>query len=273
MLFVYGLRAGAALAARGRLREAAPLLIRPVNYWRVVEYREVLRELNATRDDRILDIGSPKLLAVYLADTVGAEVFATDLHERPLRRAVAIASARGLNSRLRMEVQDGRMLSYPHGWFTRVFSVSVLEHIPERGDIACAAEIGRVLAPGGRAVLTVPFSPSGGEEYRQRSYYWTEPAGNGASSGAFYQRRYSASDLRVRIIEPSGLRLCSVRYIGERFPAPPGRELNDYLPAISGPLHPLLSRVFHTPAVEDWRQLRRPLCAVIVLQRAPLADQ
>src|SRR3712207_8939918 len=49
--------------------------------------------------------------------------------------------------------------------FTKVYSISVLEHIPDDGDTRCAAEIGRVLAPGGTAVLTVPFAPTSRDEY------------------------------------------------------------------------------------------------------------
>jgi hypothetical protein len=46
------------------------------------------------------------------------------------------------------------------------------------------------------------------------------------------------------------------------------RELSDFLPAVTGPLQPLLSRLFHTPLVESWRELAKPLCAVVALEKA-----
>jgi SAM-dependent methyltransferase len=50
---------------------------------------------------------------------------------------------------------DGNRLPFRDGAFDTVLCVEVLEHMrsPER----CVAEMGRVLAPGGRILLTVPF--------------------------------------------------------------------------------------------------------------------
>jgi 2-polyprenyl-3-methyl-5-hydroxy-6-metoxy-1,4-benzoquinol methylase/glycosyltransferase involved in cell wall biosynthesis len=53
--------------------------------------------------------------------------------------------------------EDVTRLSFPSGWFDQVVSLDVLEHVP---DYASAlAEFRRVLRPGGKLVLSVPFDP------------------------------------------------------------------------------------------------------------------
>ena len=267
-LSTYGWRLGLDLLLHARLRHAAPLLIRPVNYWRNLEYREVMRAAEFRPDDCVLDIGSPKLLAFWLADVLGAEVHAVDIHPSVFARVEAMRRLRNVNGCLRMAIADGRALAFADAYFAKVYSISVLEHIPGDGDSACAREIGRVLAPRGRAVLTLPFAPESRVEYTSRNLYWSAASGPGASGATFYQRRYSADDIMTRIVAPSGLDLVSVRYIGERVPLPPDRELDEFLPAITGPVQPLLSTLLHTPASDDWRTLRKPLCAVVTLGRS-----
>jgi hypothetical protein len=56
-------------------------------------------------------------------------------------------------------------------------------------------------------------------------------------------------------------------YIGEKVMTRSKRELSDRLPAITGPLQPAMSRLFHTAPAESWRDLAKPLCAVIALEK------
>ena len=49
---------------------------------------------------------------------------------------------------------DGRRLTFPDASFDAVFTVSSIEHFGAPGDVArAAAEIGRVLRPGGHALI------------------------------------------------------------------------------------------------------------------------
>jgi SAM-dependent methyltransferase len=263
----YGWRLGLRLLLRGDVRHAVPLLVRPVNYWRTLEYREVMRAAEFRRGERVLDIGSPKLLAFWLADRLGAEVHAVDVHPSVFGRLDAMREVRNVNGTVRLALADGRALGFADGHFDKVYAISVLEHIPGEGDRACVEEIARVLAPGGRAVLTLPFAPESRTEYTRHRVYWAGASERDEDAGTFYQRRYSEADIRGRIIGPSGLELVSLRYVGERVPLPSRRELDDFLPAISGPMQPLLSKILHTPAADDWRRLRKPLCAIVTLRR------
>lgn len=266
-LYWYGMALGLGLLKARRFREAAPLLIRPVNYWRHVEYAAVLRHGEFSAGQRVLDIGSPKLLAVYLAERAAANVVATDIEDYFIPRFAGIRAQRKVApERLDLRTEDGRALGFPSDSFERVYSISVLEHIPGDGDSACAQEIGRVLRRGGRCVLTVPFAVESRDEFTKAKFYW-DGASTADERGTFYQRRYSETDLYRRLVEPSGLKLERLEYIGDRIMAGSEREFSDLLPAVTGPVQPALSWLIHTRETADWRALAKPLCAIIVLGR------
>ncbi len=60
--------------------------------------------------------------------------------------------------RLEVLKMDGRELAFPDGTFDVVFTLSSIEHFGTHADIArAAAEIGRVLKPGGHAVVITEY--------------------------------------------------------------------------------------------------------------------
>lgn len=265
-LYLYSLQLGLKLLQHGRLKQALRHLARPVNYWRSVEYRLVWEAAGFDRDQYVLDIGSPKLLSLYLADRVGAHVVATDIHDyfihdyhhlRTLQHVPAL--------RLELRTADGRCLNFPDNTFDVVYAISVVEHIPESGDRDCLSEIRRVLRPGGRAVLTIPFAREARDEYYGKMYW--AGASVTVNGQTFFQRRYSAETIKTRLIEPSGLKLRHLRFVGERRSRPGGGEIGVNLPLITGPFQLLMSRWFHVGPVEDWAALANPLCALLVLEK------
>lgn len=274
MLYSYGMQVGARLLLRGRTRQSLPYLIRPVNYWRAVEYRIVMDEAGFGPDDRVLDVGSPKLLALYLAKFVGARVVATDIDDYFVKNYSDVRAQEGISpERLTLRVEDGRRLSFADASFSKAYAISVLEHIPDDGDSACVRELARVLEPGGRCLITVPFAPEARDEYIEpASLYWASHSQRDGAGRVFYQRRYGERELHERLIAPSGLRLARLSYVGERVLTGSRRELSDMLPAITGPLQPLMSRMFHSPPVASWRALKKPLCALVVLEKGRRAD-
>ena len=67
MLYRYGVGLGMRSLSRGHFtRETWKNVVIPVNYWRALEYRLVYDELDARASERILDLGSPKLLSLYM---------------------------------------------------------------------------------------------------------------------------------------------------------------------------------------------------------------
>src|SRR5262249_44769094 len=117
-----------------------------------------------------------------------------------------------LGKDVHLEVQDARHLTYQDGFFDRIFSISVLEHIPDHGDSEAMREIARVLRPGGTVTLTVPFAAPGyGEEFVRGPVYERDAG----AQMTFYQRRYDDAALQSRLVEASGLRLLDRTYFGE----------------------------------------------------------
>jgi SAM-dependent methyltransferase len=275
--YAYALKIGAKELAHGDYKHALRHLLVPVPYWRLVEFRLVRDAGEFQTADRILDIGSPKLLSIYLAKTLGTEVFATDIDDYFMGEYTLLQTLEGLPAdKYHVQVEDGRQLSFADGYFNKVFSVSVLEHIPDDGDAECAREIGRVLAPGGRCLLTVPFSPASRTIYRKASQiYWANPEpdedGDNECQPIFFQRRYCESDLYERLIRPSGLHLKQLLFVGERMLSHSEKEIFEYIPfsaiVMTGLAHPVLSRLFHTPPASSWQELDKPLCALVVLDK------
>src|SRR5215813_13716487 len=140
-VYRFGLRVGARTLPVAP-RDALKRLVLPVEYIRCAEFRYVLEHLEVDPDHRVLDIGSPKLLSLFLAARVGARVWATDLVDYffPAYDAYACSVLGQRRERYLMETQDAQGLTYADGAFDRVFSVSVVEHIPGDGDAAAVRE-------------------------------------------------------------------------------------------------------------------------------------
>jgi SAM-dependent methyltransferase len=271
MLSVYGITLGLQSLLHGRVtKEVLKTLVVPENYWRTLEFRLVYEELQPEQSDRILDVGSPKLLSLFVADKVGAEVYSTDIEDYFVSDYLAFRAIRKIPENLYHPLTaDGRCLSFPDGFFSKSFSISVLEHIPGNGDTECIQEIARTLRSGGRMVITIPFAPVSRDEYKDaRSFYWS---GNSVQEKGqeqvFFQRRYSEKDIFSRLIDPSGMKLKGLSYLGDRLSLPEGKELSGYLHPSLGPLHPLLSRLFHAKPSTSWQLMKKPLGALVVLEK------
>lgn len=199
-------RKGGALSWNHYLRE---LLIEPMNYWRCLETPLILRLLQPTTDDIMLDIGSPKLLSLYLA-LKGHRTFATDIWDS---FAAEVRNVKGLLAAQQLElgVLDGRLIPLRDASVDKAYALSVIEHIPGDGDTRLMAEIERVLRPGGLFCITTPFWHDYLEEYRG-SVPWAQFSD---ASGTFYQRRYSNTAVRERL-QANGLLLEEPIYMAER---------------------------------------------------------
>lgn len=267
-LHLFGLWLGA------RTLPSAPIaglksLALPVEYIRCAETRYILQHLDLSPGQRVLDIGSPKLLSLFLAARVRAEVHATDLVDYffgkyDVYSRVALGPDR---SRYHMGREDARELTYPSAHFERVFSISAIEHIPDDGDSRAAGEIARVLAPGGIACLTVPWSDQGYlEEFKRRGdpdAYWAA----GAGDTVFFQRAYDRETLERRLVRPSGLRLVDLSFWGERTVPVEHMILNRRIPRIARvllyPAHFLFARLFLSPLAETEPSRKKVACLTL----------
>jgi SAM-dependent methyltransferase len=172
----------------------------PLDVDRVAELPWAAEQMLAAQPRRILDLASPKLLALWLAENSRAEVVATDAWGAEITTWSRLASAADPGGNrfdaLRLEVADGTALPYQRGEFDAAFSVSVVEHVPGNGDTAVMAELERVLRPGGTLALTFPFRDRFEEEFVQHDLYGQRYEGE----PIFFQRHYSLEAVRERLL-------------------------------------------------------------------------
>lgn len=109
--------------------------------------RRILALLAARPGDRVLEIGCGA--GHVLARVPAGRRFGIDLAESLLGKA-----ARRLGGPLGLVQGDAQHLPFRDRVWDRVYCTEVLEHIPSPG--AALAEIGRIVAPGGVAVVSVP---------------------------------------------------------------------------------------------------------------------
>lgn len=165
---------------------------------------------------RLLDLGSgggpfPSFLAA-----LGARVVRLDLSAQELTAGAAWRPRGGRLPTTAAVVADARRLPFADERFDRVTALSSLEHVPDDGDVAAAREIGRVLRPGGRAIITV----EGGAAFREviAPHPDRELGHTYERAGAQLVRYYDPDAVSRRLLEPSGLRCRGLLWFGERGP-------------------------------------------------------
>ncbi|MCK6531152.1 class I SAM-dependent methyltransferase [Myxococcota bacterium] len=197
-----------------RLGSAARLLLAPLGYWRAPVAGPLLRHLPSR--GRVLDLGSPKVLAFTVAASTDLDVVATDLGDsRGLERwRGRYRRAYPRRGNLALAPADGRCLPFPDASFHLAFSVSVLEHVPGDGDTRALAELHRVLVPGGVAVIEVPFGPRY-QEVRRRGHRMNELGRDRPEEPTFQERRYDPEALGARLLGAAPFEELERRYVGE----------------------------------------------------------
>ena len=187
--FITSWRLGARALLRGGSRhEALVRLLIPLDPSRYLELPYAVRALDVKPGERVLDLASPKLLAVELARR-GAKVTSVDAFEREVETWRSLTEDL---AGLEFARADGRELPFPDGSFDRVFSISVLEHIADGGDADALRELARVVRPGGRVVVTLPWATSYREDWRDEPMYGSQARVDGLY---FFERWYD--DRRV----------------------------------------------------------------------------
>ena len=110
--------------------------------------------------DRVLDLGCGAGRHAFEAAKQGAQVVACDLDLAELKDVRALFGAMTESGEIAEPAGgcavNGNALSlpFPDGAFDRIIASEVMEHIPD--DAGAAAELARVLRPGGTIAVTVP---------------------------------------------------------------------------------------------------------------------
>ena len=181
---------------RTHLRQGLYRLLVPLEPWRYYELGRVAEE---PFSGRMLDVGSPKLLASLLRREGRGQWVAIDLLEDE------IAAWRAIDPALDLRPADARSLPFADGEFDGCVCVSVIEHVPDDGDAGGApgdaramAEIWRVLRPGAVLHLTTNVAPRTRQVLTGKPVYG--PASPAVGERAFFERQYDEEDLERRLL-------------------------------------------------------------------------
>lgn len=183
----------------------------PANYTRILENELTEKALALIKEDRILDIGSPKWLSFKLLCCGYRKLHISDVDDYFLKDFQVYKK---INPAIELDVFNAESIPYDDNFFNKIFSISVLEHIPNDGDIKVLKEIKRVLVSGGVAVIAIPSSTAYVEEWiENKTFYWN--AIQNANGRFFYQKRYDENTI-VERFSMDGLTISSIEYIAEK---------------------------------------------------------
>lgn len=203
-----GLRALVALE-----RGALDLLVTPVSIVRYWEFPFVLRHL-PQRPGRCLDISSPRLFSFYVASRrrpTSVRMLNPDRRDADITRRLANRFG------FRTVVVEPLPVSAIEGLDERydsIWSISVIEHIPEDGDTQAMRLMYAALAPGGTLIVTTMVDRHPWDEYRREDVYALGIAPG--PDGTFFQRWYDEPTIASRLVDPLGQIDVHIEWYGER---------------------------------------------------------
>jgi ubiquinone/menaquinone biosynthesis C-methylase UbiE len=105
----------------------------------------LVRRLEPKPGQKILDVGCSRGFYVRAMEAYTADVIGVDNSEVSISNAVTS----------KVELGEATNLRFADGTFDKVFSLHTIEHVPDPG--ALLSEIGRVLKPGGMAIIVYPW--------------------------------------------------------------------------------------------------------------------
>lgn len=129
---------------------------------------------------RLLDVGCNWGRWTIAAARAGYEATGVDHKEKAIEAARRVAEQLGVEAEY--AVGDARSLPFADDSFEAVFSYSVLQHLAKEDVRRAAAEIGRVLRPGGTAWIEMPNA--------RGLLNFARQASRGFSSGSGFDVRY-----------------------------------------------------------------------------------
>jgi SAM-dependent methyltransferase len=189
------------LARHGYRREALRCVLVPLDPSRYLELPWVLETLGAKAGDRVLDLASPKLLAVSLARR-GVKVTSVDELASEIETWRALAGDSGVE----FVVGDGRTLPFADGSYDHAYSISVLEHIAGDGGANALGELARVVRLAGNVLVTLPYAEAYREDWRGAPMYAAHEPMDGRY---FFQRWYDDAHVDALVAAVPALELVS----------------------------------------------------------------
>jgi ubiquinone/menaquinone biosynthesis C-methylase UbiE len=252
-LYRYGVASGwASLAQVTDASFAAGLLFHPIGYWESAELPLLVREFRPAPGERILDVGSPKLLALYLAEKCGARVEAADERADRIVKFARLGHLRKVpDERLRLEVAAGERLPYEDNSFAKAYCMGRIDPQNAGAGSRLLREIRRVLIAGGRCCVSVPFALGGSPDMSD----------------------FSEESIRSSLVRETGFVVDKIICVAESFHSRGRRGLEEYLHPLLGAIFPALSGIFHVERPLTPVPLPRPRRALVLLRKPCPGDR
>lgn len=184
----------------------------PMNYARIMEIPLTYEFLELSNTHSILDISSPKLMSLFLAINGFDKLTISDIEDYFVKDFTIFSRIYNFNATL--SVFDATRIPLPDHSFDRIFSISVLEHIPDFGDGEAIKEAARLLKPKGIFVVTLPAYTDYMEEWlKDPNFYWKSKQREDGT--IFYQRRYDLKSIYERL-DNQELNIEEIIFIAEK---------------------------------------------------------
>ena len=200
------------------IKEVLKRIIIPMDIARYFEIPYTYKYLNLKKSDKVFDLSSPKLISLFASEIDKVKIVASDVWDKEVSVWKRLTNNMIGNSQLKNNIThkviDGRKIDYKSGSFDKVFTISVIEHIPGSGDTKTIKELSRILKPGGTLILTTPFGKEYKENWVNKDAYSVKYQGK----SVFLSRIYNNKALSERLIKPSGLILKRKLVCEERYP-------------------------------------------------------
>ena len=183
--------------------------------------RRLARTIELRPGDRVLDVASgPGTTAFLLASEFGVEVDGVDLGDVTVAKANASAASEGIGEQVRFHVGDAERIPLPDASVDAVVCECAFCTFPDKKT--AAAEMARVLKPGGRVGITdVALDPAGLNAELQTLAGWVACLADArpvaeyvellAGAGLTVTHTESHDDALARMIEQIDARLVAFR--------------------------------------------------------------
>lgn len=192
----YGFTICRDLLFKGKL--SLKLLLNPVSIVRYFEFDYAQKHLEINEQDKILDISSPYLFGFYHSSKFVIPYYYINPDRVDLTNVISLSRKLKFKGDYSPREIDALNLPFEDSFFSKVVSISVIEHIKEDGDTLALKEIWRVLKPNGKLILTFPVKKEYNIEYKDKDEYNLNIGQ--ASGGYFFQRIYDEHKINERLL-------------------------------------------------------------------------
>lgn len=122
------------------------------NPLKVFEFEELLKKAGIKKTDIVLDIGCGRGLQTIMIGKKCKKIVGVDMSKEAVVEARQLASyVSSVNAEFSWS--DARLMKFPTSYFDKIFSICVLEHIPNY--VLVLKECHRILKEGGQLVFSV----------------------------------------------------------------------------------------------------------------------